>query len=377
MATIRIDSAIGRYAVVCSRGTVSRAPQLIGNRNRPSEIFFLSSPRVWNHWGRKLTGKTRPTRSATILFDDGEPAKRLATVEKIARALISLGADRDATLVAVGGGVVGDVAGFVAATYLRGVRLIHVPTTLVAQVDSAVGGKTGVNLPEGKNLIGAFYPPELVIADPDVLGTLPHRQYRAGLYEIIKYGVIADAALFRYLERHMVALLRRDRAALEFVIPRCIGIKAKIVTKDERESGLRQVLNFGHTLGHALEAATGYKKFLHGEAVGHGMIFATLLALAIGKLDVKDAARIVSLILSVGPLPQIPSLTESQLRSLLLSDKKVHAGEIGWVVPSVIGKAKWGIAVPWRVVGASFRALPVLVDDWQRSGTRSGELHKA
>jgi 3-dehydroquinate synthase len=377
MATIRIDSALGRYAVVCSRGTVSRVPQLIGNGNRASEIFFLSSPRVWNHWGRKLTGKTRPTRSATILFDDGEPAKRLATVEKIARALISLGADRDATLVAVGGGVVGDVAGFVAATYLRGVRLVHVPTTLVAQVDSAVGGKTGVNLPEGKNLIGAFYPPELVIADPDVLGTLPHRQYRAGLYEVIKYGVIADAALFRYLERHMLALLRRDRAALEFVIPRCIGIKAKIVTKDERESGLRQILNFGHTLGHALEAATGYKEFLHGEAVGHGMIFATLLALAIGKLDVKDAARIVSLILSVGPLPQIPSLTESQLRSLLLSDKKVHAGEIGWVVPSVIGKAKWGIAVPWRVVGASFRALPVLVDDWQRSGTRSGELHKA
>jgi 3-dehydroquinate synthase len=326
--------------------------------------------------GRKLAGKTRRTRSATILFDDSEPAKRLATVEKIARALISLGADRDATLVAVGGGVVGDVAGFVAATYLRGVRLIHVPTTLVAQVDSAVGGKTGVNLPEGKNLIGAFYPPELVIADPDVLGTLPHRQYRAGLYEIIKYGVIADATLFRYLERHMLALLRRDRAALEFVIPKCIGIKATIVAKDEHESGLRQILNFGHTLGHALEAATGYKKFLHGEAVGHGMIFTTLLALAIGKLDVKDAARIVSLILSVGPLPRIPSLSESQLRSLLLSDKKVHAGEIGWVLPSVIGKANWGIAIPWRLVGMSFRAFLGLIDEWQRSGTRSGELHK-
>jgi 3-dehydroquinate synthase len=377
MSTIRIDSALGRYVVLCSRGTVLRVPQLIGNRNRSSEIFFLSSPRVWNHWGRKLTGKTRPTRSATILFDDSEPAKRLATVEKIARALISLGADRDATLVALGGGVVGDVAGFVAATYLRGVRLVHVPTTLVAQVDSAVGGKTGVNLPEGKNLIGAFYPPELVIADPDVLGTLPHRQYRSGLYEIIKYGVIADAALFRYLERYMLALLRRDRAALEFVIPRCIGIKAKIVAKDERESGLRQILNFGHTLGHALEAATGYKKFLHGEAVGHGMIFATLLALANGKLDVKDTARIVSLILSVGPLPLIPSLSESQLRSLLLNDKKVRSGEIGWVVPSAIGTAKWGFAIPWRVVCLSFRAFPTLVNEWQRSGTKSEKLHKA
>jgi 3-dehydroquinate synthase len=377
MAAIRIDSALGRYVVVCSRGSVSRVPQLIGNRNRPGEIFFLSSPRVWNHWGRKLTRKTRPTRSATILFDDSEPAKRLATVEKIARALISLGADRDATLVAVGGGVVGDVAGFVAATYLRGVRLVHVPTTLVAQVDSAIGGKTGVNLPEGKNLIGAFYPPELVIADPDVLGTLPHRQYRAGLYEIIKYGVIADPALFRYLERHMLALLRRDRAALEYVIPRCIGIKAKIVAKDERESGLRQILNFGHTLGHVLEAATRYRKFLHGEAIGHGMIFATLLALAVGKVDVKDAARVVSLVLSVGPLPRIPSLSESQLRSLLLSDKKVRAGEVGWVLPSVIGRAKWGIAIPWRVVSASFRAFPGLVEEWQRSGSGSRALLKA
>jgi 3-dehydroquinate synthase len=376
MAKIRIDSTRGRYVVVCSRGTVSRASELIGEPSRRGGIFFLSSPRVWNYWGRKLTAKSRGQRSATILFDDSEPAKRLATVEKIARALVSLGADRDATLVAVGGGVVGDVAGFVAASYLRGVRLIHVPTTLVAQVDSAIGGKTGVNLPEGKNLVGAFYPPELVIADPDVLSTLPHRQYRAGLYEIIKYGVIADPALFSYLERNMLALLRRDRAALEYVIPRCIRIKAMVVGKDERESGLRQILNFGHTLGHALETATGYKKFLHGEAVGHGMIFATLLALAIGYLGVKDAARIIGLILSVGPLPRIPSLSDSELRSLMLSDKKVHAGEIGWVLPSVIGKAKWGVAVPWRAVSASFRSLPGLLDDWQRSGTRSTELHK-
>jgi len=376
MAKIRILSSRGRYVVVCSRGTVSRASDLINEHSRRGKMFFLSSPPVWNYWGRKLTAKSRGRRKAIILFDDSEPAKRLATVEKIARALVSLGADRDATLVAVGGGVVGDVAGFVAASYLRGVRLIHVPTTLVAQVDSAIGGKTGVNLPEGKNLVGAFYPPELVIADPDVLSTLPHRQYRAGLYEIIKYGVIADPALFRYLERHMLALLRRDRAAVEYVIPRCIRIKAMIVGKDERESGLRQILNFGHTLGHALETATGYKKFLHGEAVGHGMIFATLLGLAIGQLGVKDAARIIGLILSVGPLPWIPSLSNSQLRSLVVSDKKVHAGEIGWVLPSVIGKAKWGVAVPWRAVGTSFRALPGLLENWQRSGTRSNELHK-
>jgi 3-dehydroquinate synthase len=376
MAKIRILSSRGRYVVVCSRGTVSRASELINEHSQSGKIFFLSSPSVWNYWGRKLTAKSRGQRKAIILFDDSEPAKRLATVEEITRALASLGADRDAALVAVGGGVVGDVAGFVAASYLRGVHLVHVPTTLVAQVDSAIGGKTGVNLPEGKNLVGAFYPPELVIADPDVLSTLPHRQYRAGLYEIIKYGVIADPALFRYLERHMLALLRRDRAALEYVIPRCIRIKAIVVGKDERESGLRQILNFGHTLGHALETATGYKKFLHGEAVGHGMIFATLLGVAIGQLGVKDAARIIGLILTVGPLPRIPSLSNSELRALVLSDKKAHAGEVGWVLPSVIGKAKWGVAVPWRTVGTSFRALPGLLDDWQRSGTRSNELHK-
>jgi 3-dehydroquinate synthase len=377
MARIRIDSSHGTYVVLCSRGAIARVRESARRRAGAGEIFFLSSPTVWNHWGRKLNGKARGRSSATILFDDGEPAKRLSTVEKVARALISLGADRDATLVAVGGGVVGDVAGFVAATYLRGVRLIHVPTTLVAQVDSALGGKTGVNLPEGKNLIGAFYPAEMVIADPDVLGTLPHRQYRAGLYEVIKYGVIADPVLFRYLERHLLALLRRDRAALEYVIPRCIGIKAKVVAKDERESGLRQILNFGHTFGHALEAATGYKKFLHGEAVGHGMIFATLLALAADRLDAKDAARIVELISSVGPLPRIPPLSESQLRLLVLTDKKVHAGQVGWVLPVAIGKTRWGLGVPWRIVDRSFRVLPEIIDGWQRNETSFAGFHKA
>jgi len=338
---------------------------------RPGELFVLSSPRVWEHWGAKIAKKAPDDkrRVGTILFDDSEASKRLETVEAIARALIQTGADRDATLIAVGGGVVGDVAGLVAATYLRGVRLVHVPTTLVAQVDSAIGGKTGVNLPEGKNLIGAFYPPQVVLVDPDVLSTLSHRQYRSGLYEVIKYGVIAEPALFHFVERHMLALLRRDRKALEYVIPRCIRIKANVVAKDEREAGLRQILNFGHTLGHALEAATGYEKFLHGEAVGWGMIFATLLALAANRLSTKDAARIVALTLSVGPLPPIPAVTDSKLQGLLQSDKKVHAGKIGWVLPSAIGRTKWGLEVPWRLVSRSFQALPAMIQQWQRSGT--------
>src|SRR5580704_8766134 len=252
MPAIRISSSSGPYRVHCGPRLLARSGSLISRLGDATGIFVLSSPHVWTHWGRPLTralgGRQRVT---AILFDDSEAAKDLPTIEQISRQLIRAGADRRATIVALGGGVVGDIVGFVAATYLRGVRLVQIPTTLVAQVDSSIGGKTGVNLPEGKNLVGAFYPPKLVISDPDVLSTLPHRQYRAGLYEVIKYGVISDPALFNFLERFMLALLRRDRAALEYVIPRCVRIKADVVGKDERESGLRQILNFGPTLGHA------------------------------------------------------------------------------------------------------------------------------
>jgi len=260
----------------------------------------------------------------------------------------------------VGGGVVGDVAGFVAATYLRGVRVVHVPTTLVAQVDSSIGGKTGVNLPEGKNLVGAFYPPKLVIADPDVLSTLPHRQYRAGLFEVIKYGVIADLQLFNYLERHMLALLRRDRAALEYVIPRCVRIKARVVGKDERENGLRQILNFGHTLGHALETATEYRRFLHGEAVGWGMVAATLIGIALNRIPEADASRIIRLVMSVGPLPALYDIRATSLRRIIAGDKKSQGGIARWVLSRRIGKAEWGHEVPWPVVARVFRELPTI-----------------
>jgi 3-dehydroquinate synthase len=291
MPTIRVKSSAGPYSVYCGRGALARASSLIARLGDSTGTFVLSSPRVWRNWGRAVASKI-PGARHPILFDDRESAKRLATVEGIARRLVRAGADRRAIVVAVGGGVVGDVAGFAAATYLRGVRLVHIPTTVVAQVDSAIGGKTGVDLPEGKNLIGAFYPPRLVIADPDMLRTLPHREYRSGLYEVMKYGVIADEKLFAFLERRMPAVLRRDPAALDWIIPRAIAIKARVVSADERESGVRQILNFGHTFGHALEAATGYRRFLHGEAIGWGMIAATLLALATGRVDASTAARI-------------------------------------------------------------------------------------
>jgi 3-dehydroquinate synthase len=359
MTTIRIPSSHGAYSVYCSRGALARAESVINGLGDSTGTFVLSSPNVWKHWGRALAKRIRELRaSRTFLFDDSESAKNLATVELLCRALSRAGADRRAVIVAVGGGVVGDVAGFVAASYLRGVRLVQIPTTLVAQVDSSVGGKTGVNLPEGKNLVGAFYPPKAVIADFEMLTTLPHREYRSGLYEVIKYGAIADAELFRFLERHMLALLRRDPTALAWVIPRCIRIKARIVVQDERESGLREILNFGHTVGHALEAATGYRRFLHGEAIGWGMYAATLLGLASGRVPESEATRIIRLVASVGPLPPLGKIYAAQLRRIVAGDKKARGGKVHWVLPRRIGKVQRGVEIPWKLIVRAISELP-------------------
>lgn len=375
MPTVHIRSSAGSYSVICSRGAISRVGSLAARAGDSTAIFFLSSHRVWNHWGKKVsTGFRGRKQGGVILFDDSERNKRLGTVEQIARNLIRAGADRRAMLVAVGGGVVGDVAGFVAATYLRGVRIIHVPTTLVAQVDSSIGGKTGVDLPEGKNLIGAFYPPQLVVADPDVLSTLPHQQFRSGLYEVVKYGVIADRGLFDFLERQMPALLRRDRMALSWVIEQAIRIKARVVGKDERESGLRQILNFGHTLGHALETATGYRRFLHGEAVAWGMIAATSFSLASYRLSMMDGFRILHLIGAVGPLPVPPRIRSAMLRRILAGDKKSRGGQVLWVLPRRIGKVDRNVSLDWKFVERYVPALPRILKEVE-SGAM-GRVHR-
>jgi 3-dehydroquinate synthase len=276
-------------------------------------------------------------------MDDGETAKNLSTVEHACRDLVRAGADRGALIVAVGGGVVGDMAGFVAASYARGIALIHVPTTVVAQVDSAIGGKTGVNLPEGKNLVGAFYPPKCVLTDPDLLRTLPPREFRSGIYEIIKYGVIGDARLFQFLEKNLERVLRRQPAALDFVIERSVAQKARVVSNDERESGLREILNYGHTFAHALETVTGYKTYLHGEAVGQGMIAAARLAVEKGMLSTRDEERIARLIGRVGPLPEWPSVSPERLIAAMQADKKTRAGRLRFVLPERIGAVRCGV----------------------------------
>jgi len=361
MAMTRIRSSAGTYEVHCSRGIVASASRLIERLGGVASVFLLSSPRVWESVGANLRrALPKIPRGRVILFDDAEARKDIPTIEALCRALAQSGADRHSVIVAAGGGVVGDVAGYAAASYLRGVRLVHIPTTLVAQVDSAIGGKTGVNLPEGKNLVGAFYPPKLVLADPALLQTLPHREFRSGLYEVIKYGVIADAELFGLLERQMLSCLRRDAAILSRVIERCIRIKARVVIADERESGLRQILNFGHTIGHALEAATSYQRFLHGEAVGWGMIAATMIAASVGSLREKDALRILRLIARVGPLPTLGKVPAAKLRPIVASDKKARAGKVRWVLPQRIGMTRWGVEVEWPVVARMIHELAAM-----------------
>jgi 3-dehydroquinate synthase len=306
-------------------------------------VFVISSPRVWRHWGARVERLLSSARRATILIDDAETAKSLSTVERACRDLVRAGADRRALIVAVGGGVVGDVAGFVAANYARGIALIHVPTTVVAQVDSAIGGKTGVNLPEGKNLVGAFYPPMGVVSDPGFLTSLPPRDFRSGIYEIIKYGVIGDPTLFQFLEGKLEKVLRRERAALSFVIERSITQKGRVVSEDEHESGLREILNFGHTFAHALESVTRYRTYLHGEAVGWGMIAAARLAVEKGMLPPRDEERIAKVIARVGPLPEWPSISAAQLIAAMQSDKKTRAGRLRFVLPERIGTVRCGV----------------------------------
>jgi 3-dehydroquinate synthase len=343
MKKISVRAANGKYDVLCGRGALRELPRAVRRIGKDGAVFVVSSPRVWRHWGKSIERLLGKGRRATILMDDGETAKNLSTVEQACRDLVRAGADRGALIVAVGGGVVGDVAGFVAASYARGVELLHVPTTVVAQVDSAIGGKTGVNLPEGKNLVGAFYPPKCVLADPQLLGTLPPREFRSGIYEIIKYGVIGDAPLFRFLEDNLEKVLRRQRSSLNFVIERSIAQKARVVSEDERESGFREILNFGHTFAHALESVTGYKTYLHGEAVGQGMIAAARLAVEKRMLSTGDEERVAHLIARVGPLPGWPSTSPERLIAAMQADKKTRAGRLRFVLPEGIGSVRCGV----------------------------------
>jgi 3-dehydroquinate synthase len=337
---IEVRSRAGDYGVLCQEGLLRRAEKLIGPLGSFSSVHILSSSRVWKAVGRSVqNGFAAKNVPQVHLLDDSEAAKTLATVERATRSLTRAGADRHSLVIAVGGGVIGDVAGFVAASYLRGVSLVQVPTTLLAQVDSAVGGKTGVNLPEGKNLVGAFYPAKLVLVDPEVLGTLPERQFRSGLAEVIKYGIIADEELFAFVEENLDAILRREPAALRHIIRRSIEIKARVVGRDEREAGLREILNFGHTFGHAIESITKYRTYLHGEAVAWGMICAALLGHEMAGMPAHDTARIISLVRRVGPSPPWPKAEARKIMEAMRADKKTRGRKLRFVLAAKLGTA--------------------------------------
>jgi 3-dehydroquinate synthase len=367
---IRVQSSAGPYSVVAGAGAIRHAAHEITALGRFSSLHIVSSPTVWRAVGKTVQRGWRfSKRNAMHLFNDAESAKHLGSVEHIARSLCRGGADRKSLVIAVGGGVVGDVAGFVAASYLRGVALVHIPTTLVAQVDSSIGGKTGVNLPEGKNLVGAFYPPRLVIADPDLLRTLPDREFRGGLAEIIKHAVIADAAMFTLLEKEMDKILQRDREALSSLIPRNVQIKARVVSSDERESGLREILNFGHTFAHALESVMRYRRYQHGEAVAWGMMAAAFLGHELGVTPAEEVSRIVSLVRRLGVLPRWPSVSPAGLLNAMRSDKKSRGGVLRFVLSPRIGQARTYDKIPLQAVERVLHFTPRLI-----AAARAGQV---
>jgi 3-dehydroquinate synthase len=310
----------------------------------------ISDANVAPLFARKAITSLKRAGFAPVLIKvpAGETAKSLANVQRCYDQLAAHRLERKSFIVALGGGVVGDLAGFVAATYLRGIPFVQVPTTLLAQVDSSVGGKTGVNLKAGKNLVGAFHQPRLVLCDLDTLKTLPKREFRAGLAEVIKYGIIYDEPLFHRLERDLPKLLARKPAVLAPVIARCCEIKADVVGQDETESGLRAILNFGHTIGHALEAISSYGKYLHGEAISIGQAAAAQLSCALTGLPTHHASRITNLFKRAG-LPIAVKLTAAQRRALFAAmrlDKKVSAGVVKFVLATRLGKVVWGQRVP-------------------------------
>ena len=330
-STIDVTARDGGYRIVVDRGLARRLSAELTTAQLTGQAVYVSSPRVWAAVGGRF-GRITP-----ILVPDGERVKHLATVARVYDALVDRGADRGVTIVAVGGGVLGDMVGFAAATYLRGVALVHVPTTVMAQVDSAIGGKVGVNHARGKNLIGAFHPPALVAVDPEMLATLSRREFRAGLYEVIKYGLIADHGLLDLLDAHLPEILHQEGDALGEMVTRCCRIKASVVSQDEHEHGLRRILNFGHTLGHALEAATGYKRLRHGEAVGLGMRAALTIGVARGLTPRPLAARAETLIARLGPLPSVADVRVADALAAAARDKKVVRGTLHFVLVNAEG----------------------------------------
>ncbi len=323
--------------------------------------FVVTTANVRKHWAGIITEALGSAGFEVIFLEmeDGETAKTMASVEILAAKMMDKGADRHSIVCALGGGVVGDVAGFLASIFMRGIPVVQMPTTFLAQVDSSVGGKTGVNLKAGKNLVGTFYQPWLVLADPGVFSTLPEREFRSGLYESLKCGIIRRADIFERMDRERQAILQRNPEMLAWLITESVRVKADVVSADETETGERRILNFGHTVGHALEVETGYKYFLHGEAVAWGMIAATMIAAGLQKTDSATAQRIISSILALAPLPKI-EVSARRTANRIKGDKKTVHGVTHFILPREIGKVDVVTDVPERAVLQAIEELKYL-----------------
>ncbi|MCW5965570.1 MAG: 3-dehydroquinate synthase [Bryobacterales bacterium] len=348
MPQFTVKTSSQEYVALVERGCLQRAAEWLPPKH--SQLFVVTTRDVWDLHGALLDAALGEKRHQVLFFPGGEHNKRLSAVESLCEQMVEAGGDRASAVIAFGGGIVGDVGGFAAASFMRGIPVVQAPTTLLAQVDAATGGKTGVNLTNGKNLLGAFHQPLAVLVDPSLLSTLPQREYVAGLYEVIKYGIIRTPWLFELLESRRDAVLARDPDAVDALIAESVRIKAEVVSADEKEGGLRRILNYGHTLGHALEAETGYKQLLHGEAVGFGMIAAAFLAKRMGMLAEADCRRIVDTTHTYGPIPSLAGVEPPALLARLVSDKKTVHGNVHFVLPSRIGEVEVRGDVPLDAV---------------------------
>jgi 3-dehydroquinate synthase len=357
MPSFAVRTPQREYTAVVERGLLARAGNYIPEG--AGKLFVVTTEDVWGFHGSTLERGLGGRPFELLFFPGGEERKRLVEVERLAEEMVRRGGDRWSLVIAFGGGVVDDLAGFLAAIFMRGIPVIQIPTTLLAQVDAGVGGKTGANLAAGKNLVGAFHQPLAVLTDPDVLATLPEREYRAGLYEVIKCGVIRSPALFRLMSERQSCVLARDAEIVEKMIGESVGIKAEVVSADEREGGLRRILNFGHTFGHTLESETGYSRFLHGEAVAFGMCAAVHLARSTGRLAPDDAARIIQTILGYGPIPSLAGISAENLVARLATDKKTRQSKVHFVLPDRIGEVSVVTGLDHEAVLAAAQAALV------------------
>jgi 3-dehydroquinate synthase len=336
---LKVDLGERSYDIVFGTGVISRLGSLCRGLALGKDVMVITNSIIGKYYFDAVR-KSLTDSGFTVhkfVMPDGEAYKNAETLQQIYDALIDAGLDRGSFVLALGGGVVGDIAGYAAASYLRGISFVQAPTTLLAQVDSSVGGKTGINHAKGKNLVGAFYQPKLVCIDLETLDTLPEREYISGLAEVVKYGVVADADFFEYIYSNSAKLLARDKHCLLTVEKRSCAIKASVVMQDERESGLRAVLNYGHTIGHAIESLSAYKSFLHGEAVAIGMAHAAMISEAMGYSTKADTNRIVNLLESLHLPVKLPTYSAEAYSGAILHDKKVKDGQITFVLNEGIG----------------------------------------